>query len=658
MTEKAFLFLTIIFFLYVPAVESQEMTRPIHGNPILEEYSTSRQKNELKGFAPIALDTLPFIDDFSSQESFYPDVKRWTDREVYINTGYGIDPPSIGVATLDAYNSKGAIHENLISGVPGLADTLTSVKINLHSGYSGVYLSFFYQPVGKGDFPELSDSLCLYFYTPAANAWELIWTAQYNHNDSSITEKLTDGETTINSYNQESSFFPVLIRVPKDFYSDGFQFRFANYASIAGTSKPSRAGNADHWHIDFVYLYNDSEVAELFPSIKDISFTSPLKSFLKEYSSVPWRHYNNQSDKLLLFKDTVYLNVKSQNSLDKPLPELRFINQSGEREVKPPAGYRTLIPYRETNIKIPLTKENIQNSFISFDEDSADFDPGYKLVTNNWPDDYEENNTIKNHQKFYDYYAYDDGSVELGYGLTGEGTKNAMAAYKFHPYLADSLKAIQIYFNKSYGTQKPANQKYIFIHVWDNDDGKPGDIRYTMKGVLPQFTNKFNRFQNYIFEKPVFVDDTFYIGWQQTTSDFLNIGFDINNADYAEGKLFFNVKNKWSQSSLQGALMMRPVFGKKVTQIVGIKNDAETKKIDISVYPNPASSVLHIDVSQHFSHSLHGLLYDLQGKLVLRKPVDSYSMIIDISDIQQGMYILRVTDYHHINYRDKIIIRK
>ena len=103
--------------------------------------------------------------------------------------------------------------------------------------------------------------------------------------------------------------------------------------------------------------------------------------------------------------------------------------------------------------------------------------------------------------------------------------------------------------------------------------------------------------------------------------------------------------------------MMRPVFGKNVTQIVGVKNDADKQDMQISVYPNPASSVLHIDVSQYFTQPLNCLLYDLQGKLILRKSVDSNSETIHISGIQKGMYIIRVTDYQDTDYRAKILIK-
>ncbi len=67
-----------------------------------------------------------------------------------------------------------------------------------------------------------------------------------------------------------------------------------------------------------------------------------------------------------------------------------------------------------------------------FDEtnyDSAIFSIRSFLVTDE--DDYKWNDTITRYQVFNNYYAYDDGTAEAGYGLSGEGTAGAAVAYRF-----------------------------------------------------------------------------------------------------------------------------------------------------------------------------------------------------------------------------------
>ena len=125
---------------------------------------------------------LPFVDDFSNY-SGYPDDRLWEDRQGFVNTGFAVLPPSIGVVTLDALNEYGQIYPQA-ARVPFPADTLTSRPIRLDSNFlqnrpmlvaDSLYFSFYYQPAGAsrdpeaggweivGDAPEHSDKLVLEF---------------------------------------------------------------------------------------------------------------------------------------------------------------------------------------------------------------------------------------------------------------------------------------------------------------------------------------------------------------------------------------------------------------------------------------------------------------------------------------------------------------
>ncbi|MBR3550403.1 MAG: hypothetical protein IKO09_00185, partial [Bacteroidales bacterium] len=125
---------------------------------------------------------LPFVDDFSNY-SGYPDPRLWRDDQGYVNTGFAVYPPSIGVVTLDALDAHGQIYAHA-SRQPFPADTLTSNPIRLDSNLQqhrqmlvsdSLYFSFYYQPAGAsktypaggwqivGDAPEHSDKLILEF---------------------------------------------------------------------------------------------------------------------------------------------------------------------------------------------------------------------------------------------------------------------------------------------------------------------------------------------------------------------------------------------------------------------------------------------------------------------------------------------------------------
>ena len=81
---------------------------------------------------------------------------------------------------------------------------------------------------------------------------------------------------------------------------------------------------------------------------------------------------------------------------------------------------------------------------------------------------------------------------------------------------------------------------------------------------------------------------TFYVGWQQTTNDLLNIGFDKNKL--ANNYMFYNVGSGWNNSSYPGAWMIRPI----VSEDEVILTQDEIKKDNFILYPNPAKQDLNI----------------------------------------------------------------
>ena len=117
--------------------------------------------------------TLPFYDDFSSGEVF-PSSLRWIDHDAFVNTDYPVYPIDLGVVTLDAINDSGSMYSSAIGGPDEfIADHLTSRYIRLDSVFSpvprslspsdSIYLSFYYQPQGRGLAPHSTDSLVLQF---------------------------------------------------------------------------------------------------------------------------------------------------------------------------------------------------------------------------------------------------------------------------------------------------------------------------------------------------------------------------------------------------------------------------------------------------------------------------------------------------------------
>ena len=97
-----------------------------------------------------------------------------------------------------------------------------------------------------------------------------------------------------------------------------------------------------------------------------------------------------------------------------------------------------------TNID-PLTNvdynANLVYTFKTDNTDSALFRITCTLLTDAF--DPKGNDTLIYYQIFKNYFAFDDGSSEGGYGINGLGSRNAMVAYRFVSYMQDTLRAIQ-----------------------------------------------------------------------------------------------------------------------------------------------------------------------------------------------------------------------
>jgi len=73
---------------------------------------------------------------------------------------------------------------------------------------------------------------------------------------------------------------------------------------------------------------------------------------------------------------------------------------------------------------------------------------------------------------------------------------------------------------------------------------------------------------------------------------------------------------------------------------------------EISVYPNPATSVINIFASSGYTVTIYNLL----GYLVDTKPDNSQGISFDISDLDPGFYIVEISNQE--NYRRSVKILK
>ena len=216
----------------------------------------------------------------------------------------------------------------------------------------------------------------------------------------------------------------------------------------------------------------------------------------------------------------------------------------------------------------------------------------------------------------------------------------------------DTLKSIKIHFSPSV---YDASNDPFFLQIWADSLGFPGSLIYSSDNFdfpelyYPQYNSGVNGFFDYELPILVAVTDTFYIGWKQSSSARLNVGFD-KNVD-TQSEIFFNLGSGFQNTIFNGSLMIRPVFISEMDEVVNVETMKNLKN-DIQLYPNPANSF--------FSFSEHGVrevnIYDLNGRLFFKnQPIKDQT--ISVSNWNNGIYIITFLMDNGNLVRKKLLIQ-
>lgn len=537
-----------------------------------------------------------FVNDSSIFNLINDYENLWVDNLALINDNYPIDPPSIGVATMDAVDHYGAIY-NHGGSAPFSADSLTSKWIDLAGKglNDSLVLSFYLQAGGNGDDPDGLDVLSLLF-RDTNDLWIEVWSSNDQAN-------ALDG-----NFNQ---YFVAVD--DSSFYHGGFQFMFVNTVTLT-TIGNSWQNNADFWNIDYVIL--DEKRFEGDNYIKELNFVSPVKSIFEKYSRVPLDHVssvsliknfesiiNNSSSsaenlalKTLIYddSDTIFnasnslsISSNAQDTFTQSTSGLNFTTQSGYQQYQLKQFYSTV---------------------------SGDPIP--------------ENDTAVYQIEFDQVYAYDDGSSEAGYGLNAFEGKFAQL---YEIEVSDTLTAIDIFFNQ---TLTNTNFDVGFnLKVWEESAGYPSTEIASSISQLPRQSDSINVFLSYKLDDPIVVGGSIFIGWEQLSDDFMNVGFD-NNSD-GSGLKFYNVDGQWKASSLPGIVLIRPRFGSE-----RFLSTAESNKNTLSILPNPVSS--HMYLPKDKIGTVYSIV-DQFGKTIISEEVLNHHTT-DCSFLSAGLYFITTFD--------------
>ena len=639
--------LLVLLVLFAPNVMAQEMLIPMRGNPSLaayEDYLRAEMANPSRAVGDTL--SLPFFDDFSepfthlhTAADMYPNADRWMNNKVYINNHMAINPISQGVATFDGLDEKGRAYGFLLQGQspsPQPADSLTSKPLDLSNTADTVYLSFYYQPQGMAPYSPGEEYKLVLEFKDTADLWETQWEAE-------------GFDLEVYDFNR------VMVPVTDEKYLySGFQFRFANYAFWGG--------NVDQWHVDYIKLDEGRTLADTIVSdVSQLCHTSYLpdeeafqmatQSLLREYSSMPWDHYKASLISEDLVRDSALFIGRNNYQLDSYSPtfSLEVLDNTGA-QVYNGLTSTSLMPIgvicgNELNSCNTGSGNNfnfsIDGTFDAFpitneiSNDSTFFELKFSLAVD---DDVDTNNLRVERQEFYNYYAYDDGTAEAAYGLENLDSES-MVALKYNiKKQNDRLVGIQYYLNP---VEFNVENEPIRLVVWSGNE-EPTDILWQSPDTNLYYTNQHNYFHHYTINDTVLniASENIWIGWvqQPSTNPDFGYSFGFDKSTNASSKLFYNIGSTWNQSSIPGAVMLRPVFGQPYDW-VGVTEKPSVQHVKL--FPNPTTGDVYLQetVAGQFRDAQISV-FDLSGRNVYT--TTGYNGKLQLAHLTAGTYLLRI----------------
>jgi hypothetical protein len=154
--------------------------------PLVRNSHSHQSVGKDKRVAQLSAMRLPFWDDFSFNNPHHKDSlanfpydSLWQyGRSIWVNTGMGINPPTIKVATFDGIDSLGRPYNINSPIAKGVADKLISRPLRMDlvdpSLRDSVFIFFYYQWEGNGEQPDPGDDLSLWFKNDSSE-WKMVW---------------------------------------------------------------------------------------------------------------------------------------------------------------------------------------------------------------------------------------------------------------------------------------------------------------------------------------------------------------------------------------------------------------------------------------------------------------------------------------------------
>jgi hypothetical protein len=122
------------------------------------------------------------------------------------------------------------------------------------------------------------------------------------------------------------------------------------------------------------------------------------------------------------------------------------------------------------------------------------------------------------------------------------------------------------------------------------------------------------------------------------------------------GSISYTIGEGVAQTLNQGDKTLTQGFH-QTSITVNILSELKEMDFDISVSPNPAYDILKIRITRENVSGLQFWLSDINGKLIIRKNIESDETVISVNQLKAGFYILVIKEGRRELKTFKIIIQ-
>ncbi|MFA5417858.1 MAG: hypothetical protein WC341_05310, partial [Bacteroidales bacterium] len=257
-------------------------------------------------------------------------------------------------------------------------------------------------PIVRGDYITI---LCDSVFEPVTS-WTKVWWSE--------GLSLSDFQSTYNK-----NFVQVMVPLlDSTWFHPEFQFRFVNYITVVNDLSPDEKVNGDYWNVDYVYLnYNRSKRDTTY---RVLTFSERAPSFLRDYQVMPYRQYRADPTNSVRPQFNMYI-ANLDNVAHNTTYEYRVNQVSGNYGYRYDGGSCNLSPvytfgFQDCADCAAHACPPVQAYFnLDYNTDTTSY------VIKHFISDSSDINPIVDsaiyRQGFYNYYAYDDGTPEYGFGL-------------------------------------------------------------------------------------------------------------------------------------------------------------------------------------------------------------------------------------------------